>query len=351
MYLSFDDKYAAIKAKDPAFEGTFFLAVKSTGIFCRPTCRARTPLRKNVEFFDRTDEALANGYRPCKKCKPLELPGETPSEIKALLDDIAAQPDVVIKDQDLRERDLNPATIRRWFKKHHNMTFQAYQRMLRLNLSYQGLAMGNTVTETAFANGYESLSGFETRFKDILGHPPSTFRKKGQSLQVLVFERFSTPLGPMMAIATDKGLCLLEFTNRRMLERELKDLQKRLNGVILPGQSPFIEQTKSELEAYFDGRLQKFTIPLVTPGTEFQQKVWRQLQTIPYGKTRSYKAQATRLKNPKAVRAVATANGMNRIAIIIPCHRVIGSDGSLVGYAGGLQRKEWLLEHEKEHAG
>ncbi len=150
----------------------------------------------------------------------------------------------------------------------------------------------------------------------------------------------------MMAGAFQDQLCLLEFTDRRGLERELIDLKKRLKTVILPGKADAIEETKRQLSAYFDGTLQDFSLPLFTPGTPFQQEVWQQLSTIPYGQTRSYKEQAEILGNPKAIRAVATANGMNRLAIIIPCHRVIGADGGLVGYAGGLARKKWLLDHE-----
>jgi AraC family transcriptional regulator of adaptative response/methylated-DNA-[protein]-cysteine methyltransferase len=153
----------------------------------------------------------------------------------------------------------------------------------------------------------------------------------------------------MFACASKKGICLLEFTDRRMLETEFKDLRKRLNAVILPGENPHLDHVQSEMKEYFAGKRKTFTVPLDTPGTEFRQLVWRGLQDIPYGETRSYKQQAVALGNPKAVRAVASANGHNRITVIIPCHRVIGSDGSLTGYGGGLHRKKWLLDLEKEN--
>ena len=153
----------------------------------------------------------------------------------------------------------------------------------------------------------------------------------------------------MYACATDRGLCLLEFTDRRMLETELKDLQRRLNAVILVGENTYTHQVKKELSQYFEGTLTSFSIRLDTPGTDFQQRVWAALQHIPYGQTRSYKAQAEYLNSPNSVRAVASANGHNRVAIVIPCHRVIGKDGSLTGYAGGLQRKQWLLDHERKN--
>lgn len=344
---NFDIYYQAISQNDASFDGTLFVAVKTTSIFCRPTCPARLPLRKNVEFFTDAKQALAHGYRPCKRCKPLELPDETPKEIARLLRQISANPTEPIRDQDLREMGLQPEKIRRWFNKHHHMTFQAYQRMLRLNISYEGLASGERVTDMAFDAGYESLSGFNTRFKSVIGTQPAAVKNGKSSLMKIVFERFTTPLGPMIAGATKEGLCLLEFTDRRMLESELQDLQKRLGSVILPGQSDIIQQTRQELTRYFEGQLKEFTVPLHTPGTPFQLEVWQQLLTIPYGTTRSYKQQALNINNPKAVRAVASANGMNRVSIIIPCHRVIGSDGKLVGYGGGLHRKEWLLAHEQ----
>jgi len=341
--LDFNTCYEAIESKDGSFEGSLFFAVKTTGIFCRPTCAAKRPKRENVCFFSSSAEALKAGYRPCKRCKPLILPGATPPEIVSLLDELTKKPDQPLKDRDLRARGLQPETIRRWFNKHHHMTFHAYQRMLRLNRSYQGLANGQSVTETAFSSGYESLSGFNTRFKEILGTPPSAV---DQSIEPIVFERFATALGPMMAGSFQEQLCFLEFTDRRGLERELIDLKRRLKSVILPGPSLVIEKTKQQLSNYFAGTLTQFNVPLFTPGTPFQQQVWDQLKTIPYGQTRSYKQQAELIGNPKAVRAVATANGMNRLAIIIPCHRVIGSDGSLTGYAGGLARKQWLLDLE-----
>ena len=168
--------------------------------------------------------------------------------------------------------------------------------------------------------------------------------------EVLNIVRFTSPIGPMVACASKKGLCLLEFTDRRMLETEFKDLRKRLNAVILPGENPHLELVKKEMKEYFEGKRKYFTVPLDTPGTEFRQSVWKVLQNIPYGETRSYKQQAVALGNPKAVRAVASANGHNRIAVIIPCHRVIGSNGGLTGYAGGLHRKKWLLDLERVHS-
>lgn len=341
--LSFEEKYDAIVRKDAAFEGVFFTAVKTTGIFCLPTCTARKPKPENVEFFTNTQEAIRFGYRPCKRCRPLENPGATPDYISALLDELRSNPELKLRDGDLRSRGVEPSQIRRWFKKHHNMTFQAYQRMMRINSAYYHIHNGNSVTDAAFGNGYESLSGFNERFRQVFQGSPTDNEGK----TVIHIHRLTTPIGPMYACATDKGICLLEFTDRRMLETEFLDLRKRLNAVILPGKNDHIIQLEEELSAYFDGKRQVFEVSLDTPSTPFRQQVWDQLITIPYGETRSYKEQAIRIGNPKAVRAVASANGHNRVAIVIPCHRVIGSDGSLTGYAGGLARKQWLLDLER----
>jgi AraC family transcriptional regulator of adaptative response/methylated-DNA-[protein]-cysteine methyltransferase len=164
--------------------------------------------------------------------------------------------------------------------------------------------------------------------------------------QVINIKRIETPLGTMFLGATEQGVCLVEFTDRKILETELKALAKTFNAVVIEGGNKFFAELEKQLSEYFAGKRKQFDIPLVTPGTEFQQSVWKELMNIPYGSTRSYKQQSIALKKPEAIRAVAHANGMNRIAIIIPCHRVIGDNGSMTGYGGGIWRKQWLLELE-----
>ena len=343
--LSFQDKYDAIGKQSKLFEGVFITAVKSTGIFCRPSCRARKPKPENVVFFDTVREALQHGFRPCKICKPMENMDETPSYIKSIIAGLNESPYLRIRDADLRKKGIDPSQIRRWFKKYHNMTFHAYQRMLRINSAYNEIKKGETITNSAFANGYRSLSGFNDSYRSIFGGPVS--ESKGRTIINIV--RFTTPLGPMFACATEEGVCLLEFTDRKMLETEFKDLRRKLCAVILPGENDHLVRVQSELSEYFEGKRRQFTVALHTPGTSFQQSVWRVLQEIPYGETRSYSQQAIAIGNPKGVRAVASANGQNRISIIIPCHRVIGSGGHLTGYGGGLFRKKWLLDFESRN--
>lgn len=343
MQLSIDVMYQAIVNKDISFEGVFFTAVKTTGIFCRPSCRARKPKKENVEFFSTVREAIVKGYRPCRVCNPMENLNETPPLIKQLMNDLNDDPSLKIKDGDLRQRQLEPNTVRRWFLKNYGITFHVYQRMLRINTAFKKIQEGQTVTDAAFDTGYDSLSGFGDSFRTVFGFSP----KDSKTKRIIDLKRLETPLGTMFACAVKEGICLLEFTDRRMLETEFKDLTRRFDATIVQGHNRHFALLDDQLRKYFEGTLTRFTIPLCAPGSEFQQKVWFSLLQIPYGETRSYKQQANNIGRPDAVRAVAQANGMNKIAIIIPCHRIIGSNGDLSGYGGGIWRKKKLLDMEK----
>ena len=337
-----DEMYRVLLARDTAYDGIFFTAVKTTGIFCRPSCPARKPERKNVEFYPSAREALAHGFRPCNRCRPLEHPGQTPEPIRRLLKEIEQDSTQRLRDRDLRARGLDPTLLRRWFKEHHGMTFQAYHRARRLANAMGQLAGGAEIAQTAFGSGFESLSGFQEALRRITGRSASQSR----DAMVVHLSRVLTPLGPMLMGTTAEGACLLEFSDRRMLETQLRRLARQLDCVFVPGPTEIGKQLESELQEYFSGTLREFRTPLVTPGSKFQQRVWTALHGIEYGSTRSYAEQARMIDAPTAVRAVARANGDNRIAIVIPCHRVVGSDGTLTGYDGGLWRKRWLLNHE-----
>lgn len=343
MNLSFDQMYRASYEKNSDFEGVFWMAVKTTGIFCRPTCTARKPKPENVEFFDNTKDAIQKGYRPCKVCKPLVNPDETPLDIRKLLIELSENPGLKLKDVDLVERGLQPITVKRWFLKHHGMTFHAFQRMFKINSAFKKLQQGENVLDVALDNGYESLSGFNESFKSILGTSP----KNSKMEKIVDLKRIETPLGTMIACANENGICMLEFSDRKSLSKELEDISKYFKANIVQGENPHFKTLKKELEEYFERKRFDFTVPLAPVGTDFQKNVWEILRTIPYGTTRSYQQQADILGNPKAVRAVANANGLNKISIIIPCHRVIGTNGRLTGYSGGIWRKQKLLELEK----
>lgn len=337
--------YNALVERDAQFLGIFYAGVKTTGIFCIATCRARKPKLQNVEFYTEVKELLQHGYRPCKICKPTENADQTPEKVLKAIQMVTNSPKEKITDYVLRQNGLSPEFLRRWFNKHYGMTFHAYQRMIRINIAFQEVKKGKKVTNSAFDTGYESLSGFGYTFKKVIGKSP----RQSKSQNVLYLSRLTTPLGPMFVAASEEGICLLEFVERKMLETEFRDLQKRLDATILAGENEHTLQLKRELKEYFEGNRQTFEVPLHTPGTEFQQAVWQKLLEIPYAQTFSYQQQAEKLNKPKAVRAVANANGCNRIAIVVPCHRVIGKNGHLTGYAGGLERKKWLLEHEMKN--
>jgi len=338
-----DTMYRALVERDPSFDGIFFTGVTTTGIFCRTTCTARKPHRENVVFFPTAHDAMLAGYRPCRVCRPVEPSGATPEPVRRLLADVEADPALRLSEDDLRARGIDPAGLRRWFKKNHGMTFQAYVRTLRIGAAFGRIRHGDTATNAAFDHGWESLSGFGEAFRKVMGAAPT--RAAGD---VVTVTRIETPLGPMLAGATASGICLLEFVDRRMIETQLERLRKLFRAALVPGSSPHFESLSDELRRYFEGGLRRFATPLDMRGTPFQQRVWSALLTIPYGETRSYAEQARIVGDPSAVRAVARANGDNRIGVVIPCHRVVGSDGSLTGYGGGLWRKRWLLDLERK---
>jgi AraC family transcriptional regulator of adaptative response/methylated-DNA-[protein]-cysteine methyltransferase len=335
--------YRAFLRRDPAYEGVFWLGVRTTGIFCRPTCHARTPNRENIEFFGAPSEALHAGYRPCKKCRPLDHGRKPPPLVEQLLLAVEREPGRRYRDAELTQLGIDPSTARRQFKKYCGMTFQAYHRARRMGLALLDIRKGKTVLDSQLDQGFESGSGFREAFARLVGAAPS----RAQDVSVLTARWLETPLGAMLALADDRGLHLLDFVDRRGLERALVMLQKRLHARVLPGEHSYLDQIERELRDYFDGTLKQFATPVVLTGSPFQQRVWTGLQAIPSGATRSYAELAKMIGQPSAVRAVGRANGDNRLSIIVPCHRVIGADGSLTGYGGGLPRKQKLLDLER----
>jgi AraC family transcriptional regulator of adaptative response/methylated-DNA-[protein]-cysteine methyltransferase len=333
----------AFLGSDASYDGLFVTAVRTTGIFCRPSCRARKPLPANVEFFASVREALFAGYRPCRRCHPM-LPSETPPGwLKPLLEAIEEAPNRRLHDSDLRQHGVDPARARRYFLQHFGLTFHAYCRGRRLSGALRQLRAGDALDEVALGSGWESHSGFRDAFARTFGAAPGESRQ----MSCIMTGAIDTPLGPMIAGATDGGLCLLEFTDRRMLEGQLDRLRKLLGQPLVPGEHPHLSQMRDELGRYFAGTITTFTTPLAVRGTPFEERVWRELVAIPYGETLSYAQLAARVGSAGGQRAVGRANGMNRIAIVIPCHRVVNSDGQLGGYGGGLWRKHWLLAMER----
>jgi AraC family transcriptional regulator of adaptative response/methylated-DNA-[protein]-cysteine methyltransferase len=334
----------AFYERDPSFEGIFFTGVRTTGIFCRPTCTAKKPARENIEFFASTTEALLGGYRACLRCRPMDAEQRPPELIDRLCGEVERAPGGRLTEKELVVLGIDPSTARRQFKRHYGMTFQAYHRARRMGLALHQVRKNGSVAKAKIGSGFESASGFREAFNRIFGEPPSLAKRRPP----LFVERFETPLGSMVAVADDAGLRLLEFADRRALERELTILRRRLRTNIVPGTHPHLDATRKQIAEYFAGKRFEFTVQIAPIGSDFQQRAWKVLRSIPPATTRSYSWMANELGRAGASRAVGRANGNNTLCIVIPCHRVIRADGSLCGYGGGLWRKKWLLEHERK---
>ncbi len=342
-----DVLHRAVDERDPSYEGLFVVGVRTTGIFCRPTCPSKPARPENREFFATTEEAAAAGFRACLRCRPLDAPGIHPEWVRRVLELLDEQPASRLTDATLKRLGVHPTTARRYFRGSFGMTLQGYARARRLGLALDRLQRGDPVLPAGFESGFESDSGFRDAFKRLFGVTPTEAR----GIPPLVATIVPSPLGPLLAAATEEGLCMLEFADRKRLPEQAADLTRWFKRPVVPGTNACIAQAERELAEYFAGTRQGFEVPLVLKGTEFQERVWRELLRIPYGVTISYEQLATRIGKPTAQRAVGLANGRNRIPIIVPCHRVIQKNGQLRGYGGGLWRKQFLLDLELRAAG
>ncbi|WP_455874484.1 bifunctional transcriptional activator/DNA repair enzyme AdaA [Rhizobium yanglingense] len=337
-----DTLYDALIARSSDYEGLAYVCVRTTGVFCRLTCPARKPKRENTLFYDSIATCMQSGFRPCRRCKPLEQAGKEPI-VDELLEALDCAPATRWTEDDLVRKGYEPSTVRRAFKRSLGMTFLDIARSRRLGEAARQLASGARVIDVQLDAGYESGSGFRAAFQRLIGKAPAM----SQNRELLFADWFETPLGPMVAVADQTHLHLLEFHDRKALQAELENLQRKTRSSVAAGRTPAIEQIDAELRAYFDGQSANFKTPLaLANSTAFERAVWAKLREIPVGERRAYGDLAREMENPKLVRAVGRANGANQLAIVIPCHRVVGADGSLTGYGGGLWRKQWLLRHE-----
>ena len=336
--------YAALVARDPAYDGHAFVGVTTTGVFCRLTCPARKPRFENTRFFPSVSTCLKAGFRPCLRCRPLEGMRVREPLVAALLQQLERAPDRSWSEQDLIAMRLEPSTVRRAFKRHLGMTFLDLARLRCLGRGVDRLAAGASVIDAQLEAGYDSAGGFRGAVARLIGDCPAELRGR----ELLKADWIETPIGAMLAVADPHALHLLEFFDRRALPAELIRVRASTRSSISFGRLAPIARVEAELRAYFDGRSTTFLTPLVHHGSAFARRVWQELATIPPGATRSYADIAAALNQPSAVRAVARANGGNQVAIVVPCHRVVGSDGALTGYGGGLWRKRWLIEHERK---
>ena len=339
--------HAALVARDASFDGRAWVGVTTTGIFCRLTCPARKPRPENCRWFDRPAAAMAAGFRPCRRCHPLGPEAAAEPLVQRLLDALDADPARRWTEADVAALGLDPSTVRRAFRRHAGTTFLDLARQRRLREGVRGLAGGAAVIAAQHDAGFDSASGFRDAFARLFGHPPAAMARGGPGL---VADWLDTPLGGMIAVADDRSLHLLEFTDRKDLGIELRRLSSGAGGRIGLGRSAVTDAAEAQLARYFAAESGGFDLPLTLHGTPFLREVWTGLRAIPPGATVSYGQLAARLGRPSAARAVARAVGTNQIAIVIPCHRVIGADGSLTGYAGGLWRKQALIEIERKLA-
>ena len=342
--LSEAEMLSAWERRDAAYDGAFVFGCRTTGIYCRPSCPSR-PKRANIEFFQTISDALRSGYRPCKRCRPDEATGKAPDWVRDLMRTVQDDPETAIRAEDLRARDISPEKARRWFQQHYGMTFTAWARAIRLGQAFTQIRGGDSLDEVALGHGYDSHSGFREAFGKLIGQPPG--RARSETGPPLFAKLLPTPIGPMVAVAGQGGVALLEFTDVCGLERQFTSMRRKLARPVFPGEHAMLDQVESQLTDYFAGRRRTFDLPLLPAGSDFQKHVWETLRAIPFGQTVSYQQLAQRIGNPNATRAVARANGTNRLYLLIPCHRVIGADTTPGGYGGGVWRKQWLLAHEQ----
>lgn len=337
-----DSRWAAAQARDPAADGKFVIAVRTTGIYCRPVCRVRPPLRKNVTFYNTPAEAVAAGFRACKRC--YALPKGTPESIRAAIRAIetAAEPPSLAELADAVG--LSEFHFHKQFKRYTGVTPKAYLAAKRQERLRANLRTGQTVTESLYAAGFGASSRMYEESGETLGMTPSAFRKGGAG-ETIRYATADCALGRVLVGGTARGVCLIAFADT---DAELLTAARERfpHADLRPADASFTE-TVAAVVALADGHSAP-DLPLDVRGTAFQRRVWEELRAIPPGTTITYAELAKRIGKPKAVRAVGAACGENPAAVLVPCHRVVGTDGKLHGYRWGLKRKKMLIEREAE---
>jgi len=336
--LDADTAWAAFMRRDRGWDGRVIGAVKTTGIYCKPSCPARRPKREHVEFFATGDEARDAGYRPCLRCKPDEV-GRDREAVAAAVKLIERAEEAPTLDELSAAVGYAPHHFQRIFKRDLGVSPAEYARGLRNQRSQVALKASGRITDAVYDAGYSGPSSFYSDAKERLGMTPSAWRNGGRG-ETIRWTHFDSPLGQMLIAATSKGICRLTFDDSEQSLRRLFPYAEIVEDA--GGLKDLVEGALAAIDEPLAAR----ELPIDVAGTAFQEAVWRELRKIPAGETRSYAQIAAAIGQPKAVRAVGTANGDNHVAVLIPCHRVIRSDGTLGGYAGGLDRKRKLLASE-----
>lgn len=338
--LTDDEAWQAVLARDRAFDGRFVTGVLSTGIYCRPSCPARHPRRENVRFLADGAAARGAGLRPCRRCSPDDVSRDERAVLAAIAAIRAAEQPLALAGL-AADAGYSVAHFQRVFTRATGLSPAAYARALRMERAREALSEGGRVTDAAYDAGFNASSRFYEASAARLGMAPSAWKNGGRGVTIH-WALVEASLGPMLVAATDKGVCRLSFHEGR------EALEARFPHAELVEGGEAFEALLADVVASVEEPARMRDIPLDVQGTAFQEAVWRELRRIPPGETRSYAEIAAAAGKPNAVRAAGSANGANNVAVLIPCHRVIRSDGSLGGYAYGLEIKRQLLARERK---
>jgi len=344
-FASDEAKWQALVEEDPAADGKFYYAVKTTGVYCRPSCWSRVPLRENVAFFDSPEAAERAGFRACKRCCPngLAIAAQHAAAIAKACRAIEAAEELPTLSIVAKTAGMSPYHFHRVFKATTGLTPKAYALAHRSKRIRQELSKRNSITEAIYEAGFNSNSRFYEKASQTLGMTPSLFRKGGTGVSIR-FALAECSLGSVLVAASEKGVCAIFLGDDP--EILIRDLQNKFPKANLIGGDKDFEQVVAQVIGLIEAPKTCFNLPLDMRGTAFQQRVWQALREIPAGSTLSYRDLAARIGAPKAVRAVAKACATNSIAVAVPCHRVIRLDGTLSGYRWGVERKSTLLKRE-----
>jgi AraC family transcriptional regulator of adaptative response/methylated-DNA-[protein]-cysteine methyltransferase len=340
-----DARWAAVQARDRASDGRFVYAVRSTGIYCRPSCPSRRPRRNQVQFFERPELAVEAGFRPCRRCRPDEQAAADPAralarQVSRLIDE---GPDQVSLERLSLAVGKSPYYLHRTFKRVMGVTPREYAAARRLARLKNELKTGRTVSRAQYAAGYGSSSRVYEGADQTLGMTPATYRNGGVGARI-GYTTISTTLGTLLVAGTERGLCAVRFGDG--VTELTKGLRQEFPEAELVPDDPKVNLWAQALRAQVDGLKPNSLVPLDVQATAFQWRVWQELRRIPFGRTRTYSQVAAAIGRPTATRAVARACATNPTALAIPCHRVVRGDGGLGGYRWGLERKKQLLANE-----
>ena len=339
--------WRATLARDARADGTFVLAVRSTHIYCRPSCPARRPLRRNVIFFRTREEAEKQGYRPCLRCRPNETAASAALVARAAKYLAESREEGVRLSELARELHSNAGTLRRAFRQVTGLAPRELAEALRVKRFKNLLRAGKNITDALYETGYGSSSRVYERSNAQLGMTPATYRKGGKGMKI-EYTIAKSPLGKVLVAATERGVSAVYLGDAQ--NKLLAELREEYPSAEIAAAAGSVQRWVREIVQRIEGKPAQVELPLDLQATAFQRRVWQELQRIPRGSTRTYSQVARALGRPKAVRAVARACATNPVSVVVPCHRVIRQDGSLAGYRWGLSRKEQLLAIERASA-